>query len=101
MEFQRVRIPAAPCAALGLAGLLAPPMVRAPTALGGAADAGSRPMTRSVATRAAMGVISFPTEDKDRIEALEGANALMFGIASLAGAASPTSIHRIRARFRR
>ncbi|GAC1317931.1 MAG: TonB-dependent siderophore receptor [Collimonas sp.] len=31
------------------------------------------------------GVISFPTEDKERIEALKGANALMFGIASPAG----------------
>jgi iron complex outermembrane receptor protein len=31
------------------------------------------------------GVMSFPTEDKERIEALKGANALMFGIASPAG----------------
>ncbi|MES2259511.1 MAG: TonB-dependent siderophore receptor [Pseudomonadota bacterium] len=31
------------------------------------------------------GVMSFPTENKERIEALKGANALMFGIASPAG----------------
>lgn len=31
------------------------------------------------------GVISFPTENKERIEALKGANALMFGIASPGG----------------
>ncbi|CAN5424384.1 TonB-dependent siderophore receptor [soil metagenome] len=31
------------------------------------------------------GVMSFPTDDKERIEALKGANALMFGIASPAG----------------
>jgi iron complex outermembrane receptor protein len=31
------------------------------------------------------GVITVPNEDKDRIEALKGANALMFGVASPAG----------------
>jgi iron complex outermembrane receptor protein len=31
------------------------------------------------------GVITMPNEDKDRIEALKGANALMFGVASPAG----------------
>lgn len=147
MEFQRARIPAALCAAFGLASLLAPSLTHAQTApvvadeasKSATAAAGSMPMTKSVVTRAAMdsmdtqdgyadaiknvagvsssnakgsandavrirgiqlnlftdyrlngglpitGVISFPTEDKDRIEALKGANALMFGIASPAG----------------
>lgn len=146
MTLQRARIPAALCAAFGLAACLAPAVSHAQAASAPddaakavAAEAPSLPMTKSVVTRAAMdamdtqdgyadaiknvagvsssnakgsandavrirgiqlnlftdyrlngglpitGVMSFPTENKERIEALKGANALMFGIASPAG----------------
>lgn len=147
MEFQRARIPAALCAAFGLASVLAAPSTFAQTATPAAADDAPKAvtvdtqsmMTKNVVSRAAMdaidtqdgyadaiknvagvsssnakgsandavrirgiqlnlftdyrlngglpitGVMSFPTEDKERIEALKGANALMFGIASPAG----------------